>query len=301
MTDTLQSSLAPFFIYLHSERRLSLNTVKAYRRDISQFVRFCRAKNISAWSGVAVQDVRAYVALRHREGLGGRSIQRELSAIRRLLDYFVRELFIDHNPARGVSAPKYRKPLPKPIDADQMGQLLEVGDHIKTPLLVRDLAMMELMYSCGLRISETVAVNLSDIDFHAESLPVIGKGNKTRILPVGRFARDSVTDWLNLRDQLAKPAEQALFVSQQGGRLSVRSAQQRLKYWGIKQGLDINVHPHRLRHSFASHLLESSGNLRAVQELLGHADISTTQVYTHLDFQHLAKVYDQAHPRARKK
>jgi len=300
MTDTLRRSLPPFFTYLESERRLSPCTLKAYRRDLEQFVQFCYQQDINDWPSVSVHSVRAFAAYRHRGGLGGRSIQRELSAVRRLLDYFIREKQIPHNPAQGVSAPKYKKSLPKPIDVDQMLQLLSQKELGASPLSMRDMALMELMYSCGLRVSETVAIDIGDIDFNAAALSVTGKANKTRILPVGGHARRVVKQWLQVRQAIANSDERALFVNRQGGRLSVRSVQQRIKQWAITQGLTANVHPHRLRHSFASHLLESSGDLRAVQELLGHADISTTQVYTHLDFQHLAQVYDQAHPRARK-
>ena len=301
MTNVLRPSLDPFFTYLESERRLSKNTIKSYWRDLDQFVCFCDHKKIASWVKVTIHDIRAFVAHRHRDGLSGRSIQRELSAVRRFLDYLVREMKIEHNPARGVSAPKYHKPLPKPIDVDQMGQLLRLNNKEDNVLVLRDIAIMELLYSCGLRISEAVTVNIGDIDFTEGNLVVEGKGAKMRKLPVGRFARDRIKTWLKSRDSIAQSDEPALFVSKLGRRLSVRSIQQRMKFWGAKQGLDINVHPHRLRHSFASHLLESSGNLRAVQELLGHADISTTQVYTHLDFQHLASVYDKSHPRARKK
>ena len=202
------------------------------------------------------------------------------------------------NPVNGIRAPKTANKLPLPIDVDQMSQLLNLEQS--DPLAIRDLALMELMYSCGLRLMELSALNIGDVDLQDRTVPVVGKGGKTRVLPVGKAASLSLVRWLEIRSQLVPSDEQALFISQRGTRLSHRAIQQRLHYWGIKQNIDNNVHPHRLRHSFASHLLESSGNLRAVQELLGHADISTTQIYTHVDFQQLAKVYDNAHPRARK-
>ncbi len=241
--------------------------------------------------------MRAYVAARHRKGLGGRSLQRELSAVRSFFNYLHREGEIKNNPVIGVSAPKTSRKLPTPLDVDEMAQLLNVSRD--TPMAVRDWAMMELMYSAGLRLAELVSLNIDSIDLADNSVPVSGKGSKTRIVPIGRFAKESLKQWLKERGQKANPDETALFISSRGTRISTRAVQQRMKQWGITQGIDSPVHPHRLRHSFASHLLESSGDLRAVQELLGHADISTTQIYTHIDFQHLAKVYDAAHPRAK--
>ena len=242
--------------------------------------------------------MRIYVATRHRKGLGGRSLQRELSAIRSFFYYLRREREVQNNPVIGVRAPKTGRKLPAPLDVDEMGQLLNVPKE--TPLAIRDWAMMELMYSGGLRLAELVSLNVENLDLIDCSMPVLGKGAKTRIVPIGRFARESLKQWLAERAKLVKVHETALFVSRNGTRLSARSVQQRMKNWGLVQGIESPVHPHRLRHSFASHLLESSGDLRAVQELLGHADISTTQIYTHIDFQHLAKVYDAAHPRAKR-
>ena len=203
------------------------------------------------------------------------------------------------NPAEGVRAPKVRRHLPHTLDADQLGRLLELPGE--DPLDHRDRAIMELFYSSGLRLAELVALDVRDVQAGDDVLEVVGKGHKSRRVPIGRFARAAIERWLAARGTLAKARETALFVSRRGTRISARAVQERLRRRAIEQGVPQHVHPHLLRHSFASHLLESSGDLRAVQELLGHADIGTTQIYTHLDFQHLAQVYDQAHPRARRK
>jgi integrase/recombinase XerC len=239
------------------------------------------------------------VGWRHRAGAGGKTIQRELSALRSLFRYLLREGDVGQSPAQGVRAPKSPRKLPGTLDADQLCALLDHPDD--EPLALRDTAMIELFYSSGLRLAELVSVNLGDIDMDDGTLEVLGKGAKTRRVPVGRHAREAVVHWLKVRPLLAGSGERALFVSQRGNRIHPRTVQQRLQRWALEKGATRNVHPHLLRHSFASHLLESSGDLRAVQELLGHADISTTQVYTHLDFQHLAQVYDKAHPRAKRK
>lgn len=288
-----------FLDSLRHERRLSANTISSYQLDLSHFSEYCRQNNLNHWQVIDSHHIRQYVSWRHRGGLSGRSLQRELSAIRSFYKYLTREEQVKINPVIGVSTPKTRRKLPMPLDVDQMDQLLAIDG--KDPLELRDWAMMELMYSSGLRLAEVAGLNIGDIDFHDATVPVTGKGSKMRILPVGRLAIESLKVWLKARTKIANIDEPALFVSSRGGRLSHRAIQQRLAQWGLKQGVDIHVHPHRIRHSFASHMLESSGDLRAVQELLGHADISTTQIYTHLDFQHLAKVYDEAHPRAKKK
>lgn len=285
--------------HLRDERRLSPRTLHAYLRDLEQFARYCTERDVTQWSQVDAALVRAYAAKCHRRGLGSRSLQRALSAIRGLFEYLLREGGASHNPAQGVAAPKQGRRLPDALDVDETERLLALkGDD---PLAVRDRAIMELMYSSGLRLAELVALDLGAVDLRDGTVRVTGKGAKTRVVPVGRAACAALRTWLERRGQLAQATEPALFVSQRGGRLQPRSVQQRLRQWGLRQGLAAHVHPHKLRHSFATHLLESSGDLRAVQELLGHANIGTTQVYTHLDFQHLAKVYDQAHPRARKK
>jgi integrase/recombinase XerC len=291
--------LERFFGYLQHERRLSSHTLKNYQRDLSRLQEYCEAMGISEWAALDSYGVRSYVAWRHRKGLGGRSLQRELSALRSFYNYLLRERVVGNNPGIGVPAPKVEKRLPRALDVDKTGHLLDIHDD--SPLAVRDKAMMELIYSSGLRLAELISLDLDSIDRRDATVRITGKGSKTRVVPVGRQALQALGEWLKVRGQLAMPEQRALFVSNNGKRLSPRSVQQRLRQWALKQGLDTRVHPHMLRHSFASHILESSGDLRAVQELLGHADIATTQVYTHLDFQHLAKVYDQAHPRAHKR
>ena len=286
--------------HLQNERRLSPHTISNYSRDLEQFVRYCDDKTISQWRDCTTLFMRAFVATLFRNGLSGRSIQRHIAALRSFFSYLVRENVVKTNPLTGISAPKATRKLPSPLDVDQVSKLLDNNGN-DNPIAIRDLAMLELMYSSGLRLAELVSLNLDDIDLKEGIVPVTGKGSKTRVLPVGTRAIESIKRWLLVRNNLCAPSQQALFVSQRGQRIAERTVQQRFKQWGIKQAIDSHIHPHRLRHSFASHLLESSGDLRAVQELLGHADISTTQIYTHLDFQHLAKVYDNAHPRAKKR
>ncbi|MCG6966422.1 MAG: tyrosine recombinase XerC [Chromatiaceae bacterium] len=292
-------ALAAFLDHLHYERRLSPRTLASYRSDLEEFLAWLRGHDVVDWTQVDSQQVRGYAAARHRQGLAPKSLQRHLSAIRAWYRYLLRERQVQVNPADGVRAPKVRRRLPHTLDADQLARLMQLpGDAV---LDRRDRAIMELFYSSGLRLAELTALEVADMHSGDGLLQITGKGSKTRRVPIGRFARQAVADWLAVRPQLAARAETALFVSRRGTRLSARSVEARLRQRAIEQGMPNHVHPHMLRHSFASHLLESSGDLRAVQELLGHADISTTQVYTHLDFQHLAQVYDQAHPRARRK
>jgi integrase/recombinase XerC len=239
------------------------------------------------------------VSALHRRGLSGKSIQRALSALRSFYRYLLREKIVTCNPASGVSAPKSARRLPDTLNADQAARLVAL--EARDPLAVRDRAMLELLYSSGLRLSELVNLNIPELDLSAGSVRVTGKGRKVREVPVGAKARAALRDWLAVRTEFARTEEAAVFVARNGRRLGARAVQQRLRQWAKRQGLEVPVHPHMLRHSFASHVLESSGDLRAVQEMLGHANISTTQIYTHLDFQHLAGVYDKAHPRARRK
>lgn len=286
-------------MFLRTLQHLSEHTCKAYQRDLVVLLEFANAHDVQKWSELDGRQMRSFVAWRHRQGIGGRSLQRNLSAARAFYRYLIGEGVAQHNPAEGVQAPKSPKKLPKLLDTDQATQLVEIDD--KDPLAIRDKAILELMYSSGLRLSELVMLNIDSLDLDDAVVTVIGKGKKTRVIPVGKQACKALKQWLKSRGEIAKEEEVAVFVSQRGTRISRRSIQQRLKKWAIKQGLTNHVNPHMLRHSFASHLLESSGDLRAVQELLGHADITTTQVYTHLNFQHLANVYDDAHPRARRK
>jgi len=300
MTAWTEQGIARFLEYIKHERRLSPNTLDNYARDLRHFSGFCIEDGIGGWEEIDAHRIRAYVARRHRAGLGGKTLQRELSSIRGLFNFLLREQLVEHNPAAGVPAPKAPRRLPDAMSADQIGHLVEdSGDE--SPLALRDRAMMELMYSSGLRLAELTALDLHDIDSAEGIVRVTGKGAKTRLVPVGRKALDAVTRWKSVRGQFAAVEENALFVSRNGKRLSRRSVQSRLRQWGIRRELSEHVHPHMLRHSFASHMLESSGDLRAVQELLGHSDIATTQIYTHLDFQYLASIYDQTHPRARRK
>ncbi|SFR82565.1 integrase/recombinase XerC [Marinobacter daqiaonensis] len=298
---SLQEPVSAFLHYLASERRHSAHTGAAYGRDLGRLVAWAASQTpaIEHWHQITVADVRRYAATLNREGLSGGSIARALSAIRRLYDYLIREHLASSNPALDIRAPKTGRKLPVAADADQLMQLLDTEPE--DPLEVRDLAMFELFYSSGLRLAELTGLDLNRLDLPNSEVRVLGKGSRERILPVGRKACEALRQWLALRPELAASGETALFVSQRGKRLGPRSVQARLDRWGRRCGADQNLHPHLLRHSFASHLLESSGDLRAVQELLGHADIATTQVYTHLDFQHLARVYDEAHPRAKRR
>ena len=288
-----------FFQYLKSERRLSPHTASGYRRDLDALLRFCAAQELNDWGALKVPDARAFATYLHRQDLAGRSIARALSAARSFYRYLLREGLVTHNPFAGIAAPKSGKRLPKALSVDQAARLMQIeGD---APLVHRDRALLELLYSSGLRLAEIVGIDVADLDLRDGAVTVTGKGGKTRILPVGSQARAALAVWLKERATIASAGETAVFLGRNGKRLGARSVQLRLKQWARRQGLETPVHPHMLRHSFASHLLESSGDLRAVQELLGHADLSTTQVYTHLDFQHLAKVYDLAHPRARRR
>lgn len=299
-----------FVGYLADVKRQSRHTVAGYRRDLESLQRYLAAEGCHDWGQVTPRHLRAYLAGRHREGLSPRSLQRLLSAARSFYRYLRREGLCEADPCAGVSAPRSGRVLPKALDADTLGAVLEAKsgeaapdqrgeDVAQDPLVVRDGALMELFYSSGLRLSELVGLDLADLDLGQHLVSVLGKGNKRRVLPVGRMAVKSLQAWLRHRPLLAGPGETALFVSQRGTRLSARSVQSRVARWAEASGAPGHIHPHMLRHSFATHLLESSSDIRAVQELLGHADISTTQVYTHLDFQQLAKVYDRAHPRAR--
>lgn len=288
-----------FLAHIGSERRLSPLTVDGYRREIAQFLKYLADQNVNKWREVDESRVRDYVARRHRQGAGAPTLQRALSAIRTIYKFLLREGAAAHNPAAGVAAPRGTRKLPDALDVDRVSALLEMP--AKGTLDVRDRAMFELMYSSGLRLAETVSLDVGEVNLKDALVQVTGKGAKQRVVPVGAVACQWLRTWLGERAALAAAGETALFIGRRGARLTPRAVQVRLARWAKIQGLDRPVHPHMLRHSFASHLLESSGDLRAVQELLGHADISTTQIYTHLDFQHLAQVYDRAHPRAKRR
>lgn len=302
--------VARFRRYLNFERRLSAHTDSSYARDLAALVKFCDRADLADWHALDSQHIRLFAARSHAAGLAPRSIQRRLSAVRSFYEFLLRETQgspgrvrrgerVTRNPAQDVRAPKAARRLPQTLDADQMARLLEIppGDE----LTARDRAIMELFYSSGLRLAELVGLDLTSVDLKDRTVQVLGKGKKSRIVPVGRAAVQALRAWAKERAALARAGEAALFVGKNGRRLGPRAVQLRVALWARRQGLSMHVHPHLFRHSFASHLLESSGELRGVQELLGHADISTTQIYTHLDFQHLARIYDATHPRARRK
>ncbi|RLA32629.1 MAG: tyrosine recombinase XerC [Gammaproteobacteria bacterium] len=288
-----------FIRHLEFERRLSALTCKHYRRDLQALSEYCAKNDLRTWGQVDDDHLRSVSAQWFRRGLAPRSIQRRLSAIRMFFRFLVREKHVKKNPVQTVRAPKAGKRLPENLDADRMAKLLDIPGE--GPLVARDRAILELLYSSGLRLAELTDLNLGDVDMADCTVRVTGKGNKDRIVPVGRHAIRALRTWHTERALMAATEERALFVSNRGSRLSQRSVQARVDHWAKRQGINTKVYPHLFRHSFASHLLESSHDLRAVQELLGHSNISTTQVYTHLDFQHLAQIYDKTHPRARLK
>ena len=304
----IQRDIDRFLNHLRDERRLSAHTISAYRRDLEKFTDFLTRREITTLRQLVVAQARMFPAQLNQAGLSSRSIQRALSAVRTLYRYLLRESKVAINPfltardvghSQAVIAPRAERRLPPTLSIEEIAQLVTIDP--RTDLDRRDRAILELFYSSGLRLAELSGLDLGDLDLGDAVVRVMGKGAKTRIVPIGGYAREAVLAWLNVRPACARESEQALFVNRNGTRLGARAIQQRVAVWAQRQGLGRRVHPHMLRHSFASHLLESSSDLRAVQELLGHADISTTQVYTHLDFQHLAQVYDNAHPRARRK
>ncbi|CAG8864634.1 Tyrosine recombinase XerC [Pseudomonas fluorescens] len=293
----MKGQLEAYCAHLRNERQVSVHTQLAYRRDLDKVVDYCDTQGIARWNDLQVQQLRQLVARQHHHGQSPRSLARLLSAVRGLYRYLNREGHCQHDPANGLSPPKGERRLPKTLDTDRALQLLDGGvddDFIAR----RDHAILELFYSSGLRLSELTSLDLDQLDLAAGLVQVHGKGSKTRVLPVGRKAREALEQWLKLRG-ISAPQDRAVFVSRQGRRLGPRAIQLRVQAAGERE-LGQHLHPHMLRHSFASHLLESSQDLRAVQEMLGHADIATTQIYTHLDFQHLAAVYDSAHPRAKR-
>ncbi|PSW13081.1 tyrosine recombinase XerC [Photobacterium sanctipauli] len=294
----LEKPLERFYEYLRSERELSLHTQQNYKRQLTTLAEQLVELGVDEWQVVDAGWVRQLASKGMRDGLKASSLSMRLSALRSFFDYLVSQGYLKANPAKGVSAPRKARPLPKNLDVDEMDQLLSVDED--DPLAIRDRAMMELMYGAGLRLAELVALDVKHVSLRKGDLRVIGKGDKERIVPFAGLAREWVGHWLKVRGQLAAPDEPGLFVSKLGQRISNRNVQKRMAEWGQKQAVSSHINPHKLRHSFATHMLESSGDLRAVQELLGHANLSTTQIYTHLDFQHLAKVYDDAHPRAKR-
>ena len=291
-----ESEVASFIDYLKVVKNFSEHTTKNYKRDLDKFIRFL-SNNSTSLEKCDEQDIRLFVNQERRKGLSPRSIQRVLSSCRSFFNYLVEHKGFEKNHAQNISSPKSSKSLPKALDADLIQKLLNFKP--KTELETRDKAIAELFYSSGLRLSELQGIDIGDISIKERSCRVVGKGNKTRDLPIGRQAVKSLRDWILIREKYSTESDLAIFINKQGKRLSNRSIQAGLKKLSTERGLPA-VHPHMLRHSFASHILESSGDLRAVQEMLGHADIGTTEIYTKLDFQHLSKVYDKAHPRAKK-
>jgi integrase/recombinase XerC len=286
-----------FLRYLKVERQLSPLTQKNYQRQLLAIMAMADEMKLASWAQLEPAQVRTLAARSRRGGLGASSLALRMSALRSFLDWQVHQGMLSANPAKGISTPRNARHLPKNMDVDEVNQLLEID--LNDPLAVRDRAMLETMYGGGLRLSELVNMDCRHMDLEAGEVRVLGKGSKERRVPIGGTAVTWIQHWLSLRDSFA-PQDDAVFVSSRGSRISTRNVQKRFAEWGIKQGVASHIHPHKLRHSFATHLLESSGDLRAVQELLGHANLATTQIYTHLDFQHLASVYDAAHPRAKR-
>ena len=293
---TPPSALERYFSHLRNERRLAGHTLAAYARDAKLLTQLAGLRPLEA---LGAADIRRFVATLHGKGQSPRSLARILSSWRGFYDWLARARAVTCNPCTGVRAPRAPRNLPEVLSPDDAVRLVSHEDD--SPLGRRDRALFELAYSCGLRVAELTGLDLGAIDAVTGEVRVTGKGSKTRIVPVGAPALKALALWLPVRAGIAKPGEKALFVGLAGRRLAPREVQRRIKLWAAAAGLAVDVHPHMLRHSFASHVLQSSGDLRAVQEMLGHASIASTQVYTHLDFQHLAKVYDSAHPRARKK
>ncbi|MCA2015422.1 tyrosine recombinase XerC [Vibrio tritonius] len=299
LPSSLQAPLNRFYEFLRSEKGLSLHTQRNYKQQLETMGEHLCQMGLRQWQQVDAAWVRQLASKGMRDGMKASSLATRLSSLRSFFDFLILRGELSANPAKGVSAPRKKRPLPKNLDVDEISQLLEVDDN--DPLAIRDRAMMELMYGAGLRLAELVAIDVRDVNFGAEEIRVIGKGDKERVAPFSGQAKEWVAKWMKFRSDFAKNDEPALFVSKLGARISHRNVQKRMSEWGQKQAVASHISPHKLRHSFATHMLESSNNLRAVQELLGHENISTTQIYTHLDFQHLAQAYDQAHPRAHKK
>ena len=299
----LQQDVDHFLIYLRYEKQVSDHTQSAYQRDLHKALKQMLESQINNWSQLKEKQLRQWLTLWYRDGLSHRSLQRVLSSLRSFYRYLLANNKATVNPAQALTAPKVGRKLPVTMDADQVSQLLDDKRQQADddPLKCRDLCILELFYSSGLRLSELASLNIKSFEDKGKQVKVLGKRNKERLVPVGSKAREAIRRWLIVRTLFLKDDTQALFLSKNGDRLSTRQIQNRVKQFAKEAGMPMSLHPHMLRHSFASHMLESSSDLRAVQELLGHSDISTTQIYTHLDFQHLADVYDKAHPRASRK
>ena len=292
MSADLPNSINEFISYLSFEKQYSQATIDSYRRDLRKLIEFCDSRDPNE---LTPEDIRRFIANLNRGGLAASSISRILSCLRSFYRFLNREGICAINPATVVRNPKGEHRLPRTLDVDQMHRLLTTS--AKTPIEKRDVAMFELLYSSGIRVSELVGIDVADIHLREAQVFVTGKGNKERVVPVGKFAVEAITTWLAVRGVF--DSQDALFTNNRGQRLSVRSVQNRLKMFGINRLGTDGIHPHMMRHSFATHVLESSGDLRAVQEMLGHENIGTTQIYTHLDLQYLTRVYRDAHPRAK--
>jgi integrase/recombinase XerC len=292
---TPRSALERYLAHLRNERRLAGNTLAAYSRDGALLETLAAGRPVAT---LVPLDIRRFIAMLHSQGQSPRSLARVLSSWRGFFDWLGRHKEVAANPCAGVRAPKAARLLPEVLSPDDAVRLVSIDDA--SPLGARDRALFELAYSSGLRVSELTGLDIEAIDMNSGEARVTGKGSKTRIVPVGGHALKAIAAWLPLRAAIDNVDAKALFVGRAGKRVTPREVQRRIKRWAAAAGLEVDVHPHMLRHSFASHVLQSSGDLRAVQEMLGHASIASTQVYTHLDFQHLAKVYDAAHPRARR-
>ncbi|BET98470.1 tyrosine recombinase XerC [Xenorhabdus taiwanensis] len=301
MTQPIDLLLAPvegFLHYLRVERRLSPVTITNYRRHLTVLAEMSLEMGIREWQELDPAKVRMFASRSRRAGLQSASIALRFSSLRSFLNWMVMQNKLAANPAKTVSTPRKKRHLPKNMDVDEVNQLLNI--NLNDPLSVRDRTMLEVMYGAGLRLSELVGLDCRHLDLGSGEVWVHGKGSKERKVPFGRMAQEWLQHWLEMRE-LLEPEDDAVFISTKSGkRISARNVQKRFEQWGIRQGVSSHINPHKLRHSFATHILESSGDLRAVQELLGHANLSTTQIYTHLDFQHLTKVYDVAHPRAKR-
>lgn len=299
MSTFLEPHIQSFLSYLAEIRAYSHHTVDNYRRDLKHLAAYCTKQNYSELGQIQTADIRLLLNEWHRSGKSAKTLQRRLSSVRSFFNFLIHQQLTKNNPANGIRAPKAAKKLPKTLDSDEACHFVEIPAD--DWLSIRDRAILELLYSSGLRLSELVELNMQDIEINNQQVRVLGKGNKTRIVPIGKKALQALQAWYKIRHNKIRNPSEAVFISSRGTRISTRTVQQRLSTYSQKQGMQQHVNPHKLRHSFASHILQSSGNLRAVQELLGHSDLATTQIYTHLDFQHLAKIYDKAHPRAAKK
>lgn len=294
--DEKSALINAYLAHLINERRLSALTEKSYARDLAILLQLSEKTPLNE---LRAHDIRHFIVKLHGEGLSGRSLARMLSAWRSFYRHLIRHHGYADNPCNGMRVPKSPRNLPHALSPDETAKLMAFGQEDQ--LSVRDRAMLELFYSSGLRLAELTQLRPEDINFAESTVRVRGKGSKTRVVPVGSYALQALQVWLKQRAGILKPGETALFLSRRGNQINPRTVEYRLKARATQQNLSNHAHPHALRHSFASHVLQSSGDLRAVQEMLGHASISTTQVYTHLDFQHLAKIYDSAHPRAKRK